>query len=420
MNAKAFQTYILYEKHWILFEKHDDLIYNEHEVVDTFADKIFKSLDFLLQLIKKLIFNIIRNIMWASTINFFRANILISILNSWILYYILNRIFTIFNLNTHKLILLIIAIILWFVIISTIMYQWDNKIIDIIWTFSSWIFVLSFLFAIVLVLEQIIWKRYKINPRIILWVVVIILWIWVFYSLKTKIISYDITTNKIEKDTKILLVSDFHTDNIYKEFHVKKLEKFIELEKPDIVLIAWDMMNKANPEYPKYFSILENINTPIFAVMWNHDMLWNHKVIKEIPKNSWITLLNNETAELNWIQIIWLTDKSIRWETILAENLEECNIKSNNEFTILITHQPISLKKLKDYPIDLEVAGHTHHGQIFWLRKLTEIVNDYWYWKFEENWKTAIVTQGIWTRWLPFRLGTQSEIVIIKLKTKNN
>ena len=354
--------------------------------------------------------------MWASSINFFLANIVISLLNAWVLYYVMHRISIIFNLKTHKWILLIIAVFLWFTIISTVMYHWNNKIIDIIWTFSSWIFVLSFLFAIILLCEQIIWKRYKINPRIILWVVVIVLWIWVYYSLKTKIISYDITTNKIEKDTKILLVSDLHTDNIYKGFHIKKLEKFIELEKPDFVLIAWDMMNKANPEYPKYFSILKNINIPIFAVMWNHDMLWNHEIIKEIPKNSWISLLNNETAELSRIQIIWLTDKSIRWGTTLAENLEECDIKSNNEFSILITHQPISLEKLKDYPIDLEVAGHTHHGQIFWLRKLTEIVNDYWYWKFEENWKTAIITQWIWTRWLPFRLWTQSEMIIINLK----
>ena len=35
-----FQIYILYERHWILSEKQDDLIYNEHEVVDIFADKI--------------------------------------------------------------------------------------------------------------------------------------------------------------------------------------------------------------------------------------------------------------------------------------------------------------------------------------------------------------------------------------------
>ena len=354
--------------------------------------------------------------MWASSINFFLANIVISLLNAWVLYYVMHRISIIFNLKTHKWILLIIAVFLWFTIISTVMYHWNNKIIDIIWTFSSWVFVLSFLFAIVLLCEQIIWKRYKINPRIIIWFIVIILWIWTYFSLKTKITTYEINTNKINKDTKILLVSDIHIDHIYKDFHVKKIQKMIESEKPDFVLIAWDMMNKANEDYPKYFQILQKKESPIFAVMWNHDVMWDKKTVYQIPQNSSIQLLKNESLEINWIQIIWLIDKSIRWKATLQENLNDWNINDNDAFWILITHQPISLEKLKNYPIDLEVAGHTHHGQIFWLRKLTEIVNDYWYWKFEENWKTAIVTQWIWTRGLPFRLGTQSEMVIINIK----
>ena len=46
LNVKIFQIYILFEKLWILFEKQDDLIYNEHGVVEQFADKIFKTLEF--------------------------------------------------------------------------------------------------------------------------------------------------------------------------------------------------------------------------------------------------------------------------------------------------------------------------------------------------------------------------------------
>ena len=66
---------------------------------------------------------------------------------------------------------------------------------------------------------------------------------------------------------KILLVSDIHVDYIYKDFHIKKIIKAIEKEKPDFVLIAGDMMNKANKDYPKYFNILKRTGTPIFAVM---------------------------------------------------------------------------------------------------------------------------------------------------------
>jgi predicted MPP superfamily phosphohydrolase len=81
-----------------------------------------------------------------------------------------------------------------------------------------------------------------------------------------------------------------------------------------------------------------------------------------------------------------------------------------------MTHQPIALEKLKDYAIDLEVAWHTHRGQIYWFRKIVELMNDYDYWLFKENWKMAYVTQWIWTWRLPFRLWTQSEAVIINLK----
>jgi predicted MPP superfamily phosphohydrolase len=37
--------------------------------------------------------------------------------------------------------------------------------------------------------------------------------------------------------------------------------------------------------------------------------------------------------------------------------MDQINLDKNSDlFSILITHQPISLEKLKDYPIDLEVT----------------------------------------------------------------
>jgi predicted MPP superfamily phosphohydrolase len=101
---------------------------------------------------------------------------------------------------------------------------------------------------------------------------------------------------------------------------------------------------------------------------------------------------------------------------MLSEVLTKSNIQEGNTFNILMTHQPISLEKLKDFPIDLEVAGHTHRGQIRGLSYLVAIVNDYGYGKYEENGRTAFITQGIGTRGLPVRLGTRSEIVMIHLQ----
>lgn len=158
---------------------------------------------------------------------------------------------------------------------------------------------------------------------------------------------------------------------------------------------------------------------PILAAVWNHDVMFNTEVIQKIPGVSNIKLLNNESIEINWIQVIWIIDKSIRWNNSIKDIMDQVDLKNDSElFSILITHQPISLEKLEDYPVDLEVAWHTHRGQFYGIRELVEIVNDYWYWKYEHNWRIAFVTQWIWTWWLPFRLGTQSEMVIINLIKK--
>ena len=336
-------------------------------------------------------------------------------------FYVIWRFFVIFW-NDSKLIPLIISIILAILVMWTFMYQWESKIIDIIWTIGSRIFVLWFLLLIILLIENIISIWYKINPRIIIWVFVVILWLWTYFSLHTKITNLNIETNKIQKDAKILLVSDIHVENVTQDFHINQILKTIKSEKPDFVIIAWDLMNKPNTTYLKYFSAFKSVkDTPIFAVKWNHDVMWNGTIVNDIPKNSGITILDNTVSINSWlnIQIAGIIDKSI-WEgKSLDEIINEVEFDNTKDwFTILVTHQPINLEKLEDYPIDLEVAWHTHRGQFYGIMELSRIANDYLYGEYKLWDKTVFVTQWIWTWWLPFRLWTQSEMVIIDLKKK--
>lgn len=300
------------------------------------------------------------------------------------------------------------------------MYSWNSKILDIIWTIGSWIFVLWFLLMILLFVEHIISIWYKINPRIIVWIIVLILWLGAYFSLHTKITNLNIQSDKIQKDMKILLVSDVHVENVTQNFHINKILKTIENEKPDFVIIAWDLMNKPNDSYINYFSAFKSVkDTPIFAVEWNHDIMWNTEIVEEIPEVSGIKLLNNESIEIDWIQLVGLVDKSLWRNNSDKEILDNVKMNNNSDlFTILVTHQPISLEKLENYPIDLEVAWHTHRGQFYGIMELSRMANDYLYGEYKLWDRTAFVTQWIWTWWLPFRLWTQSEMVIINLKKK--
>ena len=340
----------------------------------------------------------------------------LTLFSTWMFYYVIWRFFVIFR-NNSRIIPLIIAVTLACYMILTFMYQGNNKFLGILSTISSWIFVLWFLFMIIVLIENIISIWYKINPRIIIWIIAIILWLWTYFSLHTKIINLNIQSNKIVKNTKILLISDIHAEDVTQTFHINKIIKAIENENPDFIIIAWDLMNRPNTNYTNYFTKLKSEKyPPIYAVIWNHDVMWNTEIIKRIPEISDIKFLNNENINIDWIQLIWIIDKSLRWNQSLNEIMDWINFDNNpNLFSILVTHQPIWLEKLEDYPIDLEVAWHTHRGQFYWMRKVVEWMNDYAYWEYKLWDKIAFVTQWIWTWWLPFRLWTQSEMVIINL-----
>ncbi|MDR3169914.1 MAG: metallophosphoesterase [Candidatus Peribacteria bacterium] len=75
-------------------------------------------------------------------------------------------------------------------------------------------------------------------------------------ALTTKITTVEIPTNKITKDLNIMLVADLHIDDILSTIHLKELKKQIELQQPDLVLIAGDFFNRANARQAQYYEVL--------------------------------------------------------------------------------------------------------------------------------------------------------------------
>ncbi|HCB51395.1 TPA: hypothetical protein DEP21_02350 [Patescibacteria group bacterium] len=102
---------------------------------------------------------------------------------------------------------------------------------------------------------------------------------------------------------------------------------------------------------------------PVFATLGNHDDMGNTGSVLDIFKKTKIIPLRNQSLVEKGIQIVGIDDKSYWNGRTLTEVLDESKMVSNDLFTILVSHQPQHLKKLSNYPIDLELAGHTHNGQ---------------------------------------------------------
>lgn len=155
---------------------------------------------------------------------------------------------------------------------------------------------------------------------------------------------------------------------------------------------------------------------PVYATLGNHDHMGDSGAIDQIFRTTKIIPLRNQSILVSGLQIVGIDDKSYRWDETLSWILAKSTINNDVNYTLLISHQPQKLSYLTGYPIDLELAGHTHNGQFWPMSWIIKLFNDYSYGRYDEQGKTAFVSQWVGTRWAPIRIGTQSEIVVISLQ----
>ena len=83
---------------------------------------------------------------------------------------------------------------------------------------------------------------------------------------------------------------------------------------------------------------------------------------------------------------------------------------------ILLDHQPFNLEKSVKEGVDLQLSGHTHHGQLWPLNYITSAIYEVstGYRKIENT--HFYVSTGFGTWGPPIRLGNRPELVNIILK----
>ena len=82
---------------------------------------------------------------------------------------------------------------------------------------------------------------------------------------------------------------------------------------------------------------------------------------------------------------------------------------------ILMDHQPFNLEKARELGVDLQVSGHTHHGQLWPFNYITNAIYELSYGYKQIGQTHFYVSTGFGTWGPPVRLGNRPEIVQIKL-----
>lgn len=170
---------------------------------------------------------------------------------------------------------------------------------------------------------------------------------------------------------RILQFSDTHIGTRLRANRLDRLLGAIAAESPDIVVFTGDLFDAArrNPERDRDLSpLLSRIEAPLgkFAVYGNHDFGYERTRRSHNPTlaNAGFDILLNRTVRVSLtggqsITVTGLDDWVLgRPEPRLLEKLRP------DRFNLLLVHEPDVADMLLGYPIDLQLSGHSHGGQV--------------------------------------------------------
>ena len=86
---------------------------------------------------------------------------------------------------------------------------------------------------------------------------------------------------------------------------------------------------------------------------------------------------------------------------------------------LVIDHEPRELQELADAGVDVDLSGHTHDGQIFPLNLTSKIIWENSRGLLKKGDMTSVVTSGVGFYGPGVRVGTEAEVVDLKINFKS-
>lgn len=253
---------------------------------------------------------------------------------------------------------------------------------------------------------------------------VVLLILFIIYNNRFVVRSYELQTDRLDRDLKILLLSDLH-NKVYGKENAPLLECIAALY-PDLIVIAGDLVDKRHPKIDIGVAFAEGCAAvaPTYYICGNHEQQrGNFEEICSLMKKA--HPLNNEWVETCGIKLLGITDHfKLPFDEAQAA-VEE--FEKEEDYKIVAVHRPAVFRSelmLRERKIDLQLSGHTHGGvaHIPFLGPI--FAPGEWFFPkyaqglFEENGVSMIVGGGLGNTKLPLRLFNFPEIIEISIISK--
>lgn len=263
--------------------------------------------------------------------------------------------------------------------------------------------------------------------RVLALFIFIAMFIYASYSAYCPVVRrLDISINKsMQGQLRIAVASDMHFGRLFGSGAIDRLRRFVVQEQADVLLMPGDIMDDNTRAFNAYnmkknlAELCHSLPYGVYATLGNHDLYGHEQSISQALRSAGVQLLTDEVICLDYQgQPIWLigrfdNHKSQRVAT--TELLSQVNV---DEPVIVLDHRPSDIVSHSQLPIDLQVSGHTHNGQIFPANVIVKAINRLGYGYEAIGHGHFVVSSGYGFWGIPFRLGSRSEIWLIKVSGK--
>ncbi|MDM5156179.1 metallophosphoesterase [Bacillus sp. DX1.1] len=228
---------------------------------------------------------------------------------------------------------------------------------------------------------------------------------------------------------KIVQFSDLHLGYYFSLQQLSKIVSKINETQPDIVFFTGDLIDdyQTYSETPFVSSILRNIRAPLgkFAIYGNHDHGgYGTEYYSQIMREAGFEVLQNAEK-----RIYLLDDSEISIfgiDDMLLGNPEiDATLQHAQKemYTIVLVHEPDIAPKIANFPVNLQLSGHSHGGQVqlpFFGAIVTPTLAKHYIESFyhiqEAHSLLLYVNRGLGTTRVPFRFMARPEITVFTLQ----
>jgi uncharacterized protein len=311
-----------------------------------------------------------------------------------------------------------------------------------IWIGAYWLAFMAYLFLGILLTDflrllnyvlgifpQFIYKDYgktkQVTAIIILSISIVLIIAGRINALNPRIKNLSLNIPKkveSQKHLHIVMASDIHLGTLIANGRVNYLVEKINSLNPDVVLFAGDIVDEDIGQVIK-LNLGEKLKTikskfGVYGITGNHEYIGGvESAVKYLDAHG-ITMLRDTSVKINdGFYLVGREDRSINQFTgKKRKELKEIMSNVDKKLpVIMMDHQPFGLNEAEENGVDLQLSGHTHHGQLWPFNYITGMIYEV-SWGYKKKGNTNVYVSSGFGGWgPPIRSGSRTEIVNIDL-----